>query len=190
MPLSFKDLQGVKGNPSAEVAPNRRLKINPGQNYVYDLPKELIVRVQSEFPLATLLEQAEPLEELGGKFMALLIREADSETYRDRTADMIEQVAKQTGIYFPHVFERYLELGILSLRPRDAWTVTEATRRTLKICSYNCSLAQVLAGKGFTQCAGFCTAAAQAAAGKIGLTVEVSCVRKDQGVCELSFRPQ
>ena len=91
MPLSFKDLQGVKGNPSAEVAPNRRLKINPGQNYVYDLPKELIVRVQSEFPLATLLEQAEPLEELGGKFMALLIREADSETYRDRTADMIEQ---------------------------------------------------------------------------------------------------
>ncbi|AFM40100.1 hypothetical protein Desaci_1061 [Desulfosporosinus acidiphilus SJ4] len=195
MALDFKVLQKVKGNPSFEVAPNRRLKINPGQDYVYDMPKELIYKVNSEFPAESLLKQLSGasedfLAEQGTKFMTILIREADSDTYKDRTAEMIEKVAQQTGIRFPHVFERYIELGILTLRPRDAWTVTEATTRTLKVRSYNCSLSKRFAEKGINNCEIFCLAAAKTAAKKVEMTLEITCGKDGNGACELAYRPQ
>ena len=196
MALDFKVLQKVKGNPSTEVAAERRLKINPGQDYAYDLPKELIYAVNKEFPIEGLFnpdgETSEDfLTKQGKAFMSLLIREADSDAYRDRTADMIERVAQQTGIRFPHVFERYVELGILTLRPRDAWTVTEATTKALKVRSFNCSLGKMFAEKGINNCQTFCTAANQAAAEKAGVNLQMT-YSKDadgSGLCELAFRP-
>lgn len=196
MALDFKVLQKVKGNPSTEVAAGRRLKINPGQNYEYDLPKELIYAVQKEFPIEGLInsdgETSEDfLEKKGKKFMSLLIQEADSEAFRDRTADMIERVAQQTGIRFPHVFERYVELGILTLRPRDAWTVTEATTKALKVRSFNCSLGKMFAEKGINNCQSFCFAANQVAAEKAGTNLQMSYCRdadvNGSGLCELAF---
>jgi hypothetical protein len=195
MTLDFKALQKVKGNPSNEVAPNRRLKINPGQDYAYDMPKELIYKINAECSAESLLNQdgvfnEEVLSKNGKRFMNILIKEADSEAYRDRTAEMIEQVAKHTGIRFPHLFERYIELGILTLRPRDAWTVTEATTRTLKVRSYNCGLSKQFAEKGINQCEAFCLAASQAAAEKIGMNLVMACSKDSNGSCELTFSPQ
>ncbi|MBC2724876.1 MAG: hypothetical protein HGJ98_00020, partial [Desulfosporosinus sp.] len=63
MTLDFKVLQKVKGNPSAEVAPGRRLKSVPDQDYVYDLPKELIYKVQQEFPIDHLIDSTEKTNE-------------------------------------------------------------------------------------------------------------------------------
>ncbi|MCO5384700.1 hypothetical protein [Desulfosporosinus sp.] len=195
MALDFKVLQKVKGNPSAEAAPGRRLKINPGQDYVYDLPKELIYAVNKEFPIESLFSSDEVTsEELlvkqGKAFMNLVIRNADSDAYRDRTADMIERVAQQTGIRFPHVFERYVELAILALRPRDAWTVTEATTRVLKVRSFNCSLGKKFGEKGINNCQTFCLAACQVAAEQAGTPVQMTCKNEadGSGLCELTFQ--
>jgi len=105
---------------------------------------------------------------------------------------MIEQVAQQTGIRFPHVLERYIELGILSLRPRDAWTVTEATTKVLKVRSFNCSLGKLFADQGINDCLVFCMAANEVAAQKAGTKVSMT-HSKDllgSGVCELAFRLQ
>jgi hypothetical protein len=197
MSLDFKVMQKVKGNPSTEVAPNRRLKINPGQDYVYDLPKELIFAINKEFTIDNLINSegkssAEFLAEQGKAFMKRLIQEADSEVYRDRTADMIEEVARQTGIWFPHVFERYVELAILTLRPRDAWTVTEATTRVLKVRSFNCSLNKLLAEKGINNCQDFCLAVCEGAAEKTGVKLQMSCNKTTEGngLCELAFQVQ
>ncbi|MBC2725256.1 MAG: hypothetical protein HGJ98_02015 [Desulfosporosinus sp.] len=110
----------------------------------------------------------------------------------DRTGEMIEQVAQQTGIRFPHVLERYIELGILSLRPRDAWTVTEATTKALKVRSFNCSLSKFLADQGIEDCQVFCLAANEVAAQKAGTKVNIT-YSKDatgSGLCELAFCPQ
>lgn len=197
MTLDFKVLQKVKGNPSAEVAPGRRLKSVPDQDYVYDLPKELIYKVQQEFPIDHLIDSTEKtnegfLAEKGRTFMNLLIKEADSKEFMDRTGEMIEQVAQQTGIRFPHVLERYIELGILSLRPRDAWTVTEATTKALKVRSFNCSLSKFLADQGIEDCQVFCLAANEVAAQKAGTKVNIT-YSKDatgSGLCELAFCPQ
>lgn len=196
MALDFKILQKVKGNPSTEVAADRRLKINPGQDYAYDIPKELIYTVLKEFPVESLLSDGETSEDFlakqGKRFMNILIREADSEAFRDRTADMIERVAQQTGIRFPHVFERYVELGILTLRPRDAWTVTEATTKSLKVRSFNCSLGKMCAEKGINNCQTFCLAANEVAAEKAGTKVNMTHSKdaSGSGLCELAFRLQ
>lgn len=195
MALDFKVLQKVKGNPSTEVAAERRLKINPGQDYAYDVPKELIFAVNKEFPLESLINPEGEISEdflatQGKKFMDILIREADSKVFRDRTADMIERVAQQTGIRFPHVFERYVELAIIALRPRDAWTVTEATTKALKVRSFNCSLSKLFAEKGIDNCHTFCMAANQVAAEKAGTNLQMSYSRDADGtgICELAFR--
>ena len=195
MSLDFKVLQKVKGNPSTEVAPGRRLKSNPDEDYEYDLPKELIYAVMKEFPIERLFSSGEEmndnfLTEQGRAFMNLLIREADSDAYRDRTGEMIEKVAQQTGLRFPHVFERYVELGILALRPRDAWNVTEATTRALKVRNYNCSLGMMFAEKGLNNCHVFCLAANGVAAEKSGVTLNMTCSKAadESALCDFEFR--
>lgn len=197
MTLDFKVLQKVKGNPSTEVAPGRRLKSVPNQDYEYDLPKELIYKVQQEFPMERLVNHAGDTSESylanqGKTFMNLIIREADSKEFLDRTGEMIEHVAQQTGIRFPHVLERYIELSILALRPRDAWTVTEATTKALKVRSFNCSLGKLLADQGINDCQVFCIAANEVAAEKAGTKVTMTHSKdaSGSGLCELAFRLQ
>ncbi len=197
MTLDFKVLQKVKGNPSMEVAPGRRLKIVSDQDYAYDLPKELIYKVHQEFSLELLFNpdgetSEEYLANQGRTFMNLLIKEADSKEFLDRTGEMIEHVAQQTGIRFPHVLERYIELGILALRPRDAWTVTEATTKAIKIRSFNCSLGKLFAAQGINHCQTFCRAANEVAAEKAGTKVDMTHSKdvSGSGLCELAFRLQ
>lgn len=197
MALDYNDLRQVKGNPSAEVVPGRRLKINPGQDYPYDMPKELIHVVAEKFPVESMVNPEsgdieEFLTKLGQDFMRFLISQADSDAYRDRTAEMIELAAQQTGIRFPHCFERYVELGILTLRPQDTWTVTEATTRKLTVRSYNCTLHQLFAGKGITNCHPFCLAACQVAALKSGVNLQMARTKNfaADGFCQLDFSLQ
>ena len=196
MTLDFRVLQKVKGNPSTEVELGRRFKSVPDQDYVYDIPKELIYKVQQKFPMERLFNPDgettdEYLVNQGKTFMNLLIREADSKEFLDRTGEMIELVAKQTRIRFPHVLERYIEIGILSLRPRDAWTVTEATTKAIKVRSFNCSLGKLLAEQGINDCQVFCKAANEVAAEKSGTKVDITYSKDaDSVLCEIAFRPQ
>lgn len=46
--------------------------------------------------------------------------------YKDRTAEVMEAVAARTGIYFPCLPQRYLEICMLAIRPEDKWKINEA----------------------------------------------------------------
>ena len=198
MTLNFEALRKVKGNPNVETAPGRRLKLDLSrEEYPYDMPKELIGTIMSHFPPESWIKAEEEPDEsflrrMGQEFMEFLMEQADSDAFRDRTAEMIELVAKQTGISFPHRLERYMELGILTLRPRDAWNVAEATTRTLKIRSYNCSLQKLLADKGIQSCRSFCLNCAATAAQKINEKLDLAQTKesKSDGYCELTFRKE
>ncbi|MHB1651712.1 MAG: hypothetical protein ACYCVD_04435 [Desulfitobacteriaceae bacterium] len=198
MPLNDEALRKVKGNPSAETAPGRRIKLDlTREEYPYDMPRELIEVILAKFPLESWVKVEDESDEVfltrqGQEFMNFLMEQADSNTYRDRTAEMIELVAKQTGVSFPHRFERYVELAILSLRPRDAWTVTEATTRALKIRSFNCSLQKQLGQRGINDCKNFCLASSAVIAGKIGESLEMRQTNEPEadGFCELTFRKE
>lgn len=194
--LNYKALRKIKGNPSAETTPGRRLKLGPEfREYAYDMPIELVAAVSGQFPPEQWAKAAgetdeEFLQRQGREFMAYLMEQADLDKFRDRTGEMIDLVAKQTGIGFPHRFERYLELGVLSLRPRDAWSIVEATTRRLRLRSYNCSLSKVLAERGIHDCQAFCLSASATIAAKLGeaLEMEQSVRPGDTAYCELSFR--
>lgn len=195
MTLNFEALRKVKGNPSAETAPGRRLKLGSREEYSYDMPKELIGTILAQFPLDSWVKAMGESDEnfltrRGQEFMQYLINQADSDEFRDRTAEMIEIVAQQTGISFPHRFERYMELGILTLRPRDAWNVAEATTKRLKIRSYNCSLQKILADRGIDSCQSFCLTCAATVAHKISENLDYAQTKESHtdGYCVLTFR--
>lgn len=196
MMLNYEALRKVKGNPSAETAPGRRLKLAPEfKEYPYDMPKELIALVMGQFPPERWVKSEgesdeEFLKRMAKAFTEFLMEKADADEYRDRTGEMIELVAKQTGISFPHRFERYLELGVLSLRPRDPWKITQATTKVLKLRSYNCSLAKLLAERGINSCQTFCLVSSAVIADRIGemLTMEQTAQEGANGYCELTYR--
>lgn len=196
MELNYDALRKVKGNPSAETAPGRRLKLDSEfKEYPYDMPKELIGVVMSQFPPELWVKlNGESDEEFSKRmakaFMKFLMEKADSAEYLDRTGEMINLVAQQTGISFPHRFERYLELGVLSLRPRDPWKIAQATTKVLKLRSYNCSLAKLFAERGISCCQTFCLAMAAVIAEGIGetLAMEQTADTEANGYCELTFR--
>ncbi len=196
MRLDYDVLCKVKGNPSAETATGRRLQLDPElKEYPYDMPKELITAVMKQFPPErwTKLDAESDeqfLQRLANEFMEFLMDKADSDEYRDRTGEMINLVAQQTGISFPHRFERYLELGVLSLRPRDPWKIAQATTKVLKLRSFNCSLAKLFSERGITQCEKFCLAGAGVIAERIGetLIMEQTAQAEPDEYCELTFR--
>ncbi len=195
MRLDYDVLRKVKGNPSAETATGRRLQLDPElKEYHYDMPKELIAVVINQFPPERWVKldgetDDEFLKRMANEFMVFLMDKADLDEYRDRTGEMINLVAQQTGISFPHRFERYLELGVLSLRPRDPWKIAQATTKVVKLRSYNCSLAKLFSERGITQCEKFCLAGAGVIAERIGetLTMEKTAQADPDGYCELTF---
>lgn len=60
--------------------------------------------------------------------------------YRDRTAEIIEEVVAKTGIAFPSLPQRYLEIAVICPRPQDKWTLYAANVRELTYSVTRCSL--------------------------------------------------
>jgi hypothetical protein len=188
---------------SDEVAPGRRLHVEPEKIYDFDMPKEMMEKVMAEFDLNKLAQSLRgtdqkdisgALTEAGRKLMEIVIEAADTK-YKDRTGDMLETVAKQTGVWFPHPVERYIELSLLSLRPEDKWNVTLATTKELCLQVYTCSIYQtlkdVLPADMAHSCGVFCLSSFSVAGEKVGLKIssEQTKFLPRDSMCEYRIRP-
>lgn len=154
----------------------------PGQTLDYDCPQAMVEEVS-----AWLAEKAaipgHPLAGLGREAMGRVMELADGK-YRDRTAEMIELVARRTGISFPHVLQRYLELFLLSTRLAKGCAITASNTRLLALEVQGCRLSDN------PSCRDFCLPAFQEAAARAGLEVSVEPSRKGQaGPCAFSLSP-
>ncbi len=168
----------------------------PGKVLLFDLDKGLVEDVTSKFDVGAVAQNLQgkdeketykALEKLGKEVMQLTIELADTK-YMDRAGEIIEKVAKQTGISFPHRLERYVELFILGLRPTDRWNITKATTKELVLQVSACSVLKALEGAGVKglPCKGFCFASFDAAAEKTGdkIKTEMPKMLPKDGMCE------
>jgi len=168
----------------------------PGKPLPFDADRRLVEEITSKFDIATVAkslqgkdekEAQKALEELGKEVMKLTIELADNK-YMDRTGQMVETVAKQTGISFPHRLGRYVELSLLGLRPTDRWNIAKATTKELILQVSSCSIQKALAEAGVKglPCKGFCLASFEIAAEKTGnqIKTEMEKTLPQDGMCE------
>jgi hypothetical protein len=170
----------------------------PGKALPFDADRGLVEEVMAQCDIRALVKSlkgkdekaaGEALESFGRELMKLTIELADGK-YIDRTGEMVERVARQTGISFPHRLERHVELSILSLRPTDRWNIARATTRELVLQVSSCALNQALAEAGLTlPCKAMCLASFEVAAARTGdkLNMEMSKTLTKDGMCEFSF---
>jgi len=171
----------------------------PGKPLPFDADRRLVDEVMAQCDIKALVEglkgkdakaAQEALEAFGKRLMNLTIELADSK-YMDRTGEMIEKVAKQTGISFPHRFERYVELSILASRPTDRWNIAKATTKELVLQVSSCTLQKMMEEAGLKDlpCQAMCLASFSAAAEKTGdkLNMEVKKTLSKDGMCEFLF---
>jgi hypothetical protein len=192
-----------KLGPSDEIAPKRRLKLEEGVERVFDMPKEMAGAVSGSFSFAELAKKISetPEEEVrkeygafGQAVMEKVVELATGE-YLDRTGEMVELVAKQTGVRFPHCVQRFVELSILSLRPDDKWNVTVATTSEMRVREYSCSMNKALTEAGVNleglPCASSCFGGFIEAARASGTRLRIRHTAKlpDDGYCEFTFLP-
>jgi len=168
----------------------------PGRPLPFDADRGLIDEVMAKFNIKSVMESLkgkdekavrEAMEQLGREVMKLTIELADTK-YLDRTGEMVEKVARQTGISFPHCLERYVELALLASRPTDRWNIAKATTKELVLQVSACSVQKALeeAGIGGLPCKGLCLASFETAAEKTGdrIKTEMSKAFPQDGVCE------
>ena len=170
----------------------------PGKMLPFDADRGLVDEVIEKCSIGALVESVkdknenaaiEELEAFGKELMKLTIELADSK-FTDRTGEMVERVAEQTGISFPHRFERYVELAILASRPTDRWNIIKATTRELVLQVSSCTLNKAIAEEGLAlPCKAMCLASFEVAAARTGdkLNMEMSKTVTKDGVCEFTF---
>ena len=170
----------------------------PGKMLPFDADRGLVDEVIEKCSIGALMESLkdknenaaiEELEAFGKELMKLTIELADSK-FTDRTGEMVERVAEQTGISFPHRFERYVELAILASRPTDRWNIIKATTRELVLQVSSCTLNKAIAEEGLAlPCKAMCLASFEVAAARTGdkLNMEMSKTVTKDGICEFTF---
>jgi hypothetical protein len=174
----------------------------PGRPLAFDADRGFMVEMSSRHSPASLAEAvkgkapkeaAEVLHRLGREVMASTIELADGK-YLDRTGEMVEKVAEQTGIHFPHRLQRYVELSIIGPRPLDRWNVAVSTVVELRMQVFSCSLLKALQEAGVptegTPCREFCLASFRTASDKCRLEIQAVLEKSlaEDGVCEFCFR--
>jgi len=171
----------------------------PGKAIPFDADRRLVDEVMAQCDIQALVESVkgkdekgaqQALEAFGKGLMKLTIELADGK-YMDRTGEMVERVAKQTGISFPHRFERYVELSILASRPTDRWNITKATTKELVLQVSSCTLRKMMdeAGLKDLPCKAMCLASYAIAAEKTGgkVNMEVMKTLSRDEMCEFLF---
>lgn len=189
--------------PSDEIAEGRRLKLEEGVAREFDMPKQMAEAVSGSFSFAELAKKlkATPEDEVRREFgafgqavMKKVIELARGE-FLDRTGEMVELVAKQTGVRFPHCVQRYIELSILSLRPDDKWNITIATTTEMRVREYSCTMNKALTEAGINleglPCASSCFGGFIEAARVTNTKLRILHTAKlpDDGYCEFKFLP-
>lgn len=168
----------------------------PGKPLPFDADRGLVEEVTARFDIKALLESlkgkdekgtGEALEGFGKEVMKLTIELADGK-YIDRTGKMLERVAKQTGISFPHRLERYVELSILASRPTDRWNIAKATTKELVLQVSSCVVQKAMEEAGLKDppCKRMCLASFETAADKTGdgIKIEMAKMLPKDGMCE------
>jgi hypothetical protein len=182
--------------------PERLLTLEePGKPLLFDADKGLIADVSAACDVKAFVqglkgksekEAEDAFAAFGRKVMEMTIGLADGK-YLDRTGEMIEKVAQQTGISFPHRFERYVELSLIGYRPLDRWNIAKATTKELRLQLFACAVQKELKEAGIEfqgmPCKALCMASFEAAAGKTGddLRIEFSKTFPHDNVCEFAF---
>jgi hypothetical protein len=184
----------------AKPMKERLMKLEePGKALPFDADRRLVDEVTAQYDIKALVQSLkgkdekgarEAMESFGKGLMKLTLELADGK-YMDRTGEMVERVAKRTGISFPHCFERYLELSILSSRPTDRWNIAKATTKELVLQVSSCALQKMMEEAGLKElpCKAMCLASFEVAATKTGdkLNVEMRKTLPKDGMCEFSF---
>jgi hypothetical protein len=173
----------------------------PGKPVLFDADKGLIAEVSAACDVKAFVqslkgksekEAEEAFSAFGRKVMETTIGLADGK-YLDRTGEMIEKVAQQTGISFPHRFERYVELSLIGYRPLDRWNIAKATTKELRLQLFACVVQKELTEAGIElqgmPCKALCMASFKAAAEKTGdnLRMEMEKTLPQDNVCEFAF---
>jgi len=173
----------------------------PGRPLAFDADRGLVGDLAQRCNLKSLAadlrgkgqeEMAEALRGFGQALMEATIELADGK-YRDRAGEIIERVAAETGISFPHHFQRYVELSIIGCRPLDRWNVARSTTKELVLQVFSCSVLREAKEAGLdpdrVPCPALCLASFQAAARQTGDQVEIDIARlpPQDGVCQFSF---
>lgn len=182
--------------------PERLLTLEePGKPLPFDADKGLIADVSAACGIKAFVqglkgksekEAEDAFAAFGRKVMEMTIGLADGR-YLDRTGEMIEKVAQQTGISFPHRFERYVELSLIGYRPLDRWNIAKATTKELRLQLFACAVQKELKEAGIEfqgmPCKALCLASFKAAAGKTGddLRMELEKTLPQDNVCEFAF---
>ena len=174
---------------------------DPGRPLAFDADRGLIEELSQRCDIKSFVgglkekgpkEREADLRAFGQSLMEATIELADDK-YLDRAGEMIEKVAQQTGISFPHRLERYVELSIIGSRPLDRWNVTKATTKELTLEVFSCSVLREMQEAGLEPegglCQALCLASFQAAARKTGDKVDMSVAKSlpQDGVCQFSF---
>jgi len=90
------------------------------------------------------------------------------EKERDRTAELIYEIAAQTGHYFPNVPQRLIEIALLSTRLGDKWKWSAISFKRLSYSVKKCTVHEALVeavGKEFADvlpCRHYCIALSEA----------------------------
>jgi len=182
--------------------PERLLTLEePGKPLLFNADRGLIADVSAACGVKAFVqglkgksekEAEDAFAAFGRKVMEITIGLADGR-YLDRTGEMIEKVAQQTGISFPHRFERYVELSLIGYRPLDRWNIAKATTKELRLQLFVCAVQKELKEAGIEfqgmPCKALCLASFKAAAGKTGddLRVELEKTLPQDNVCEFAF---
>ena len=192
-----------KLGPSDEIAPERRLKLEEGVVREFDMPSQMAEEIAALFSFEKLAKDLAGKDEddartiyskFGMGVMKKVIELADGK-YLDRTGEMVELIAKQTGVGFPHRVQRYAELSVLSLRPADKWNVTLATTQEMHLQEYSCSMNKALTDAGIDltglPCGASCIGGFIEAARKTLTKMRILHTAKlpDDGYCEFTFLP-
>jgi len=182
--------------------PERLIRLEkPGEPLLFDADRGLVTDVSAACDVKGFVgglkgkseQEAEgAFAAFGRKVMETTIGLADGK-YMDRTGEMIEKVYQQTGISFPHRFQRYAELSIIGSRPLDRWNITKATTKELRLQIFSCAVQRELKEAGIEfqglPCRGLCLACFQAAAEKTGdrLRMELTKTLPQDGLCQFAF---
>jgi len=185
-----------------QAIPERLLQLEkPGEPLLFDADRALVADVSAACDIKAFVgalkgksekEAEDAFAAFGRKVMDTTIALADGK-YMDRTGEMIEKVYQQTGISFPHRFQRYAELSIIGLRPLDRWNITKATTKELRLQVFSCAIQRELKEAGIEYqglpCRALCLAAFQAAAEKTGdkLRTELAKNLPQDSLCEFAF---
>lgn len=165
--------------------------------YGYDLADELIDALKPYRAEGIVASVADP----GWKSFREAGRRAGSaaveagKKHRDRTGDLIEEVAAKTGVTFPSLMQRYLEIWILCTGLAEKFRLKQATHKGILCEVGHCAVGERVTlewpGIEASACAGYCTGALETISEQLGMKLEIKreALEVGQGLCKFTITP-